>query len=102
MNNIHLYKMIRHYVIYNEEDHCYTFDCPHCNLIVQVLENEVNCKIFRHGILKSNGNQVNPHASKEHCQRLIDKDLVYGCCKPFKLSRGPNGTIDHVDVCNYI
>jgi hypothetical protein len=35
--------------------------------------------------MKSNYEQVNPHASKEECEMLLSKDLVYGCCNPFKL-----------------
>lgn len=84
------------------KDHCYIFACPHCELPVQVLENEVNCQIFRHGVMKSTNSQVNPHASKEHCDRLVEQDLVYGCCKPFKLIRGQNGVVEYAECCDYI
>ena len=54
----------------------YIFDCPHCNGIVLVAKTEVNCQIFRHGCIKSNGQQVNPHASKEECELLLSENLV--------------------------
>lgn len=82
-------------------DNCYLFDCPHCNLSIQVQKNEVNCEIFRHGIIKKSGLQVNPHASKEHCDRLTQEGLVYGCCKPFRLVYD-NNIIKYVDKCDYI
>lgn len=87
---------------YNSTDKCYIFQCPHCEIYTQVPINEINCQIFRHGIMKSNGCQVNPHASKEDCDDLIIKNLVYGCCKPFKMYRGTDGSYEYVDICNYI
>lgn len=54
------------------------------------------------GIMKSNKQQVNPHASKEECDVLIEKNLVYGCCKPFRIYRGNSGDYEYVDVCDYI
>ena len=57
--------------------------CPHCNEYVEILE--LNCKIFRHGILKSNNTQMNPHASEEECNFLIVNNLIYGCGKPFNI-----------------
>jgi hypothetical protein len=89
-------------VLYIAEDHCYVFECPHCEVLTQVAENEVNCQIFRHGTLKRTGIQVNPHASKAHCARLIKQDLVHGCCLPFKLFRGGFGGIEYADKCEYI
>ena len=89
-------------VEYISADHCYVFQCPHCACYTQVADNEVNCQIFRHGILKSTGMQVNPHASKEYCDRLVTQHLVDGCCGPFKLFRGSNGVVEYVDICDYI
>jgi DNA-directed RNA polymerase subunit RPC12/RpoP len=37
--------------------------CPHCNGTVMVKQ--LNCKIFRHGVFKKNGKQINPHAKKK-------------------------------------
>jgi hypothetical protein len=57
--------------------------CPHCQDYI-IIE-KLNCGIFRHGILISNGQQINPHASKEMCDDLFKKNLIYGCGKPFQL-----------------
>ena len=35
--------------------------CPHCNQKIFTLETEINCKIFRCGILKSDYSQIDPH-----------------------------------------
>ena len=72
--------------------------CPHCDEYVEILE--LNCKIFRHGILKSNNTQMNPHASEEECNFLIVNNLIYGCGKPFRIE-----TIDNIMKpfkCDYI
>ena len=34
----------------------YLFDCPHCSSQIHVYNNEVNCRIFRHGQLKNTYN----------------------------------------------
>ena len=57
--------------------------CPHCN--DPILIEQLNCKIFRHGILKSNNTQINPHASKKDCDDYINNGLIYGCGNPFKI-----------------
>jgi len=51
--------------------------------------------------MKKSGLQVNPHTPIEHCDRLIQKGLVYGCCKPFRLIYD-NNIIKYVDKCDYI
>lgn len=92
----------RREVHYEVEDRCYVFICPHCDCLVQVSEDQVNCHIFRHGILKSTGQQINPHAPQDHCERLMKQDLVHGCCKPFRLSRDETGVITYAEKCDYI
>lgn len=49
---------------------CY---CPYpdCNIGVEIIE--INCAIFRCGIYKNNGTQINPHLSKEECDKLKKK-----------------------------
>ncbi len=59
--------------------------CPHCQQQILIMKNEINCAIFRHGILKSNQQQINPHETKLECDRLFNEKLIYGCGKPFKL-----------------
>ena len=51
-------------------------ECPHCKQFV-IIE-QINCGIFRHGVLKSNMNQINPHLPKPECDELANKNLIYG------------------------
>lgn len=75
--------------------------CPHCEEYVIIKENEINCAIFRHAVLKSNLQQISPHATKEQCDDFLKNDLVYGCCKPFKLVK--NNKNEYVAIiCDYI
>ena len=75
------------------------FNCPHCDLYILVLKNEINCQIFRHAYFKDTFEQINPHASKEECERLILEEKIIGCGKPFKLS-----LINDLkaEICDYI
>lgn len=57
--------------------------CPHCGEYV-VIE-QINCAIFRHGVIKTTLVQINPHLPKTQCDKLKDLDLIYGCGKPFKV-----------------
>lgn len=93
-----MYKNIFH----NKDDKSYVFECPHCELIVQVLEKELNCLIFRHGILKNNNTQINPHLSQNECERLSNDNLIYGCGKPFRLLKNTDNEIYRVEICDYI
>ena len=70
-------------------------NCPHCNQ--HILIDELNCKIFRHGVLKSTNEQINPHSTKLECDYYISNDLIYGCGKPFKL----NSNLQP-EICDYI
>lgn len=70
--------------------------CPHCLDEVLVMRNEINCTIFRHGVLKSNFQQMNPHAPKSECHSLSENNLIYGCGKPFKIVN------DMAVECDYI
>lgn len=63
----------------------YMFNCPQCNDEIIVFKNELNCRIFRHAIYKNNYQQVNPHLSKLECDKLVETDSIYGCCKPFEI-----------------
>lgn len=64
--------------------------CPHCN--VEIYIEEVNCAIFRCGIIKLTGQQIPPHASKEDCEKLD----VWGCAKPFQLIEGKLVKCDYI------
>jgi len=69
--------------------------CPHCNQLI--LIEELNCKIFRHGILKSTNEQINPHSNKIECDNYKLNDLIYGCGKPFKINENLQP-----EICDYI
>ena len=74
--------------------------CPHCD--VPVLIAELNCRIFRHGVLKSTGAQISPHESKVECERLFNEGLIWGCGKPFYV-KGDFGSLDlKSEICDYI
>ena len=76
----------------------FEIQCPHCNDYI-IIE-QINCAIFRHGVLKINNQQINPHSSKDICDDLIEKKLIYGCGKPFKLIKKDN-KLEAV-ICEYI
>jgi len=77
------------------------FKCPHCDEIIQVYINELNCCIFRHATLCCNLEQVNPHLAKQHCDSLVDTKQVYGCCKPFRIIKLVDNSYI-VEKCDYI
>lgn len=79
-----------------EEDYIIV-SCPYCTEFIMIKKNEFNCKIFRHGTYKSNHNQIDPHLSKELCDKLVKDDLIYGCGKSFQLTE-KNDT----KICDYI
>jgi hypothetical protein len=72
--------------------------CPHCK--DYVLIDKINCAIFRHGIFKKNGKQINPHTSKDLCDKYIKNNLIYGCGKPFKIVIVDD--IVDTEICDYI
>ena len=72
--------------------------CPHCNLPVMIQE--INCAIFRHGVYKKNNQQLNPHASKQECDKCIYENSIIGCGKPFKIILKNNEYV--AEVCDYI
>lgn len=73
--------------------------CPHC--LKHVLISELNCQIFRHGTFIDNGQQVNPHATKEVCDYFVANDMIYGCGKPFRIIKGEDGIFVAI-ICEYI
>lgn len=75
-------------------------ECPHCNDMVLIMENEINCAIFRHGVLKSNNQQIPPHSPKDECDRLSQDNLIWGCGKPFRLINIDNNYKG--EICDYI
>lgn len=70
-------------------------DCPHCLVTIEI--EELNCKIFRCGIRKSDGVQINPHLDKAECDRLSENNEIYGYGKPFRIDASGNAV-----MCDYI
>ena len=75
--------------------------CPHCNEYIYVLKSQINCNVFRHGIYKSNLKQIDPHTSKEVCDRLLNDGKIIGCGKPFSLLKKEDNTYIAIK-CDYI
>jgi hypothetical protein len=73
--------------------------CPHCKESI-VIE-KLNCGIFRHGVSKVTGHQLAPHLDKQNCDLLKEKDLIYGCGKPFLVKQDATGQF-FAEVCDYI
>jgi hypothetical protein len=57
--------------------------CPHCEQYI--LIEELNCGVFRCGIMKDTFQQIASHASKEECDYLKYNDLIYGCGRAFRI-----------------
>ena len=72
--------------------------CPHCSCLL-IIE-QINCGIFRHGIYKNDFVQIDPHLPKNKCDELIEKNLIYGCGKPFKIEQ--NNDVLIAIECDYI
>lgn len=85
-------------IVFEEKFKTYYFACPHqdCKLLIGVKEEMINCKIFRHGIFKDTLKQIDPHATKEYCQQIKEKDLIFGCGKPFYFDG------KELKICEYV
>lgn len=83
----------------NDLDLCVT--CPHCTKPILVYVKDINCAIFRHGVYKKTGLQIDSHSPKKVCDTLAQQDKIYGCGKPFKLVR-KNNVMYIAEVCEYI
>lgn len=81
------------------KENYFVINCPHqqCCQMILIYKNEINCKIFRCGIMKNNLKQINPHEKKEICDKLKKNNLIFGCGKPLKLN---NKNIP--EICGYI
>ena len=82
-------------------EHFFIVSCPHCNGLVTVLYKQINCKIFRHGILRENGKQIEPHLSLDKCDQLIKENKIWGCGKPFQLTMDASDNY-YAIICEYI
>ena len=84
-----------------DDNDVYCFQCPHCELFIQVQKTQVNCKIFRHGVYKRNNEHINPHTDKMTCDKLLNENEIYGCGKPFMFVDDLKGGY-LVKKCEYI
>jgi len=78
------------------------YQCPHCDATILIEPEDINCGIFRHGVYKfyENTPQMDPHSSKEICDKAVAENLIYGCGKPFKIILKDNKFV--IEVCDYI
>ncbi len=76
------------------------FNCPHCNDFIIVNINEINCGIFRHAVFKENMNPINPHETQINCEDFVQKKLVFGCAKPFQITKQEDKYV--ITICGYI
>ena len=82
-------------------------ECPHCGGTIVTGAKDVNCAVFRHGVLKRSGRQMGPHTKRAECERLVAEDAIVGCGKPYRLAAekagGSAGVKTFVAVaCGYI
>jgi len=73
-------------------------ECPHCGCQIEIIE--INCQIFRHGIYKATGQQMDPHAPKAVCDEAVETASIHGCGKPFRLVK--ENDVWKAVVCEYI
>ncbi len=78
--------------------------CPHCGDLFITTEKTIACAIYRHAAYRENMIQINPHETKEECDRLFTNNLVFGCAKPFKvIKKENNGSTEYEAIaCDYI
>jgi len=88
--------MSKNNVSFIQEYNSYIFSCPHCNATIIVDKNDINCRIFRHGIIKTSNKQIDPHSPHDYCEMLVKNNLIYGCGKPFIFNE------EYVEKCDYI
>jgi hypothetical protein len=87
--------------IVSEDKDYFIFECPNCEGVIIVYKKEINCAIFRHGIMKRSGLPMNPHTSQKECGRLIREKEIHGCGLPLKFIYNKKGK-HTVEKCAYI
>jgi hypothetical protein len=76
------------------------FICPHCEGSIIVHQQELNCRIFRHGVHQATMQQMDPHTPKEECDRLAATGQIVGCGKPFQVVEQDGDLV--AIICDYI
>lgn len=69
--------------------------CPSCFQYIEI--EKINCGVFRCGVYKSDGKQIDPHLPQEECEKLVLDGLIYGCGKPFRIT----SKFEEPIVCSY-
>ena len=72
------------------------FVCPHCNGTIEVLPQDIQCGIFRHG------EGISPHASQIECEQMAERFPHLGCFRPFKVIAKPSEERVVIEKCDYI
>ena len=86
-------------IIIKLDDDVISFKCPHCKDLTHLFVKDLKCKIFIHAWNKITMKQVNPHTKKKDCEKLIKKNKIIGCGKPFELIICEDGYI--AKTCDY-
>jgi len=68
----------------------FLINCPHCQISIEVLE--LNCCIFRCGVYRENGEQINQHMPEIEAKLLFLRDQIWGCGRQFRISKLSNGS----------
>ncbi len=79
----------------------YIFKCCHCSQFFIIHKNDFNCKILRHGVYKNNLKPINPHASKQICDKLFNDKLIYGCGKPLLIVKDNENKYNFIYVSSF-
>jgi len=69
-----------------------------CNWIPITFDCDI--LVLRHGVYKNNLQQINPHASKKECKKLLENDLIYGCACPLQIIK--DNEEYKLIICDYI
>ena len=81
----------------------FVFTCLHCGDPFVVRGGEFNCRILRHGVMRSTMEPMNPHAPRPECERMVREGLIYGCGKPLRITRERDMSGNYiVEICDYI
>ena len=75
--------------------------CPYCQAYMEIPIKDINCAIYRHAIIKATGQQLDPHAPKDVCDRLARQGMIYGCGKPFRVKRDTQNRL-FTEKCGYL
>lgn len=61
--------------------------CPHPDCGGGLIISSKECGIIIHAQNKETKQQIDPHASKAECEKLIQEEKIFGCGKPFFVER---------------